>query len=1104
MFKNTFYTKEVSKNYKYRDIFAGAYKVLFQNELIDKFINKNKGGILIIPGGSSLIGSRLEQFVIEEALYCIKGFEKREQIIKSLFTYIGQVYIGQQSASNKMFRDKNEYVVGCFHSKNIGYNNLVYSHKITESQERIKFSKKIIELVKDLEIKNDTFYLESDDYKNIIAEQKSQELKKSLSDFFGNSEINYAYYFYPQPYLNECKEYFGNIVVCTNKELTEELIYKLQEFTYVVLSTVRLVYQLKLEQAFLETQLRNAINAILIDSYSHNISAHSLNYLQGLFGRRTEEFLKKNHHLSADFIRMQGLALNELSYEDFFRGNLDNRAYKRNDEGEIIKDGDGKGILTDNLNYQVAIGKDDSTNTIHYGNILDYIKYSEDSPNVNALRYKYPNQGNKIPFPLDCAIAPLMRYLRNKGVLWGGVLKDNVATPNRIMNLYDSLMEFCENPLFIGSIVASEEIFIIHIHTHICDNYGTAIEKSEKCDYDYNKNETHFLTINLRDFIEEEFGVCLSKECELKKEINNLEEYLKTTEDKSKEKDLNEKKVELEGIEKNKLKFIPKHHSPLSFVRLSKYHKKLREGLKDISIMFPGGDVGKQAFYTIIENTLRNAKHINNDHFKEIKENGLELHFHFNKSKSKLNKKNEIVEPDKEDLLQVTMRLDYKGYNIHKNFTEVPHQVKQSLFNSIRNSYSEVLTDKGEPKLGGSSQDKVCATALLYKQFTKVQKKDGVLKEYFPWMKFAVHTNNVDFDKIYGKDKESNFIKGLKNGRVNLDKICSLFEEKQILPDYKYSFVKQFYLWQGEDVMDCGEIVVSDDKQDVLPARFKIGIYEEEENNIEELQKSGVVRLIEYAGSDFAKAYKEWNKKWLIDNPIPIIGVQGQEKDLKGGIKTGNKNADIIIKTAHDDGQASDVCKFRNHGQLKEHFYSKISNGKDNNETKENNIFTDEAIKQEFIETVLTRITIIDNRIYNSLKNYNEGKVDENNKNSIFKVLGLSVFNEENKQNINADEINFLVVHLSYIEKEYKNIETFVEEEKLLNESKDWKNKKLRLVVTTGRGRDEWLDEIKDKNYRRYCMIVPLESLQTAVDNAIQLKDDFEVKYNLCKVLFGS
>ena len=102
------------------------------------------------------------------------------------------------------------------------------------------------------------------------------------------------------------------------------------------------------------------------------------------------------------------------------------------------------------------------------------------------------------------------------------------------------------------------------------------------------------------------------------------------------------------------------------------------------------------------------------------------------------------------------------------------------------------------------------------------------------------------------------------------------------------------------------------------------------------------------------------------------------------------------------------------------------------------------------------------------------------------------------------DNYHFLVIHLSFIEKlgfPEENIDEFIKKHIIQNSSKIPNH--FIITIVTGRGREDWWKKLNSK-YKDFVTFRPIESLLAAIEDGIMLKDDFQVKYNLVKVLFGS
>ena len=174
------------------------------------------------------------------------------------------------------------------------------------------------------------------------------------------------------------------------------------------------------------------------------------------------------------------------------------------------------------------------------------------------------------------------------------------------------------------------------------------------------------------------------------------------------------------------------------------------------------------------------------------------------------------------------------------------------------------------------------------------------------------------------------------------------------------------------------------------------------------------------------------------------------------------------------------------------------------------------------LETILTRITVFDNRIHNRIPQQGLGgkapvKVGSRTE-LLDRMLNLQVFPEDKKmfqqnllQILKASHI--LILHLSFIEMlrstqgiRYKEVDVrkfFKEQLKDPYEAVEGNGpfpKNFLLIVTSGRGSTDWFEAIKEPQ----ISFRPIEDITTAIDNGLVMNDDFQVKYNLSKVIFGS
>ncbi len=538
------------------------------------------------------------------------------------------------------------------------------------------------------------------------------------------------------------------------------------------------------------------------------------------------------------------------------------------------------------------------------------------------------------------------------------------------------------------------------------------------------------------------------------------------------------KNMEGQGSEEIDLSALIKEDKDRQYKSILAKDKIILEDIKDVldseefSVFLPNGIVGRHALFTIFENTLRNFKHAID--------------------KTQPVDFNVLIEPSTEEKFQekqfkVTVWLGNKSKIMETKTKDGKSKLIKVEDELRRIEEQSVTMESGSPRMGGSSQDKICASMLYTNTFSKVHMK----RKDAPWIK-----SNVEEDQTC---KEKGEIK------------------------------KSFSIWKGEIFKVFKEIKSIGNEDNENASRFKFAIVpestEEKEEIFSKLADQGVIRILELrvnAASIIENdgIYKRWNGSWIrgiksiclcfgdtplfiMDNNLAIRKLNTTDleySNLRQIIKD-NKTIDgiKIIKFKHgkdDEIEKKDQIDHRGQCILGQKYFPRFSRGCPDWDTNKTSSFE----QQDFIEALLTRIKIYDNRIFN--------RAFENGKLELFKEhLFLDICAEENKEGkpeLKIDEnINFLVVHLSMIEAmgyTEDKFNEFIEREVV--EKKYFKDH-FRLVITTGRGRSEWNRNIKPE-YQKYIIFRPPESLMTGIEDGLILKDDFQVKYNLVKILFGS
>ena len=310
-------------------------------------------------------------------------------------------------------------------------------------------------------------------------------------------------------------------------------------------------------------------------------------------------------------------------------------------------------------------------------------------------------------------------------------------------------------------------------------------------------------------------------------------------------------------------------------------------------------------------------------------------------------------------------------------------------------------------------------------------------------------------------------------------------------------------------------------------SRYKIIVSQSESENfnakIRLVRKQGVIRVVNSKLNEisFYEAYFIWLRLWLGLNEADIlhISIGNNPKDpkrLAGLIQfSGNEISYFNLKELegkktvkvmsenylyYQHGKANSYqCKITSHNSFIKEFYS----GGSINKIQKLKI-TDKAKLLELTETILTTVYIFDNRLNERLPSHNKEMWKEQ--------LNIHSYSErywdEKKQEL-YKYANFVIIHLTFIEdiirkkhriKPKENLVKIFAEQELRISFTNFSNYGLILIVTSGRGRIEWEESISHPQ----ISFRPIEALMSAIEDGIKVKDDFQVKYNLVKTLFGS
>lgn len=956
---------------------------------------------------------------------------------------------------------------------------------------------------------------------------------------------------------------------------------------------------MQLQQTKLE-QVKTAIIAIIVDSFAHNIGAHSLVALKWWFEVR--------YSAAAQQLPLHAKLETQINTKEIHKK---------------IKD-----RMKDTIDFHSKM--DDFDHKVHTDTIalLNIVRFMDKDMEDGLLKYigrkEEPEEDliAKFPVPVAQSIYHFFQYLRDKSAFWSGVTRDTLFS-GRIRRWDRIFRTFLNNTLFLGTIAHSEGINKIRFHVEIL----TPESKPEK-----NKPKIliggEYAEINL-EIIKKESGQYVDNGLP-EKNNNDYSDYA----------------------------FLRKG---ADFDEIDSY---LREELE--AVYLPNGIIGQHALYTLIENTLRNIKHykwllpqlrqegvtlcisIQEVPFLKRMDDNLEL---FQKDYTSITKYNWTSE---KPLYKIGAWLHHPqkllnpvGAFVNEEYTtegtDTKSYAKFHKKGSVIGSHTQqlrrrVVNEKGNPVLGGSSQDKVCASMLLNNNFQFIDAVDlnDVKRQYFPYVIAASEM----YQPIENRRKEFTVEDDILHKAYNPELACKTASErvkqyKKFVISYIEKIVKRkeslqeagldkshawkaqgtikkyFHVWKGEKAMLVDNnfnykhenlsrfrvLAIQNYEQNGsrVPFREKGTLKDKKKSAEYDFRVMGLIRLVE-AEKDwqgildkskvdstqvfFELAMKKWLSEWfetsknrkgvilfreadLLVKPVwglyfdgesfetvPYDSLEEHDVYQELGITTdegaigisfdsllGANSTHIqpliIQHSASSESKNSIACRIRSHTSFFSYIFDGYQRGEDGKEYNHESfidaskpVTLDSPIK--LIETVLTHITFFDSRIYERFHALG-GHANMMEPNNFWKQLRIQAYPEDprlfrKKRNPKEDnEIlskhhHFIVIHLSFLEaifrselykdgaedgekvqyKESEVLEFFQNEFEAFVEGEFPPN--IILVITSGRGRGDWFHGTEHPQ----ITFRPIESLLSSIEDGLSLKDDFQIKYNLCNVLFGS
>ncbi len=767
-----------------------------------------------------------------------------------------------------------------------------------------------------------------------------------------------------------------------------------------------------------EQLLRTATITILLDSFAHNISAHSLTALSWWFRERSEYL------------------------------------------------GEGRAILE-------ALGRDLN-------------------PLIRHFKLGQADDLKKLQRPtLSRELYPLFKFLLEKGAFWSGITRQtNFA--GKTSDLYNILwFDFINNPLYLGTIANTEEVLKLHIRI-------TVYEKEERvAESDPFRNVKTIKKTEDGTLLDGVFGII------------NLQDFQ-----------------------------MGKNNKTSVFVEKGPLYQALKKELKTIRTFFPGGIIGKHAFFTLLENEIRNVKHFQGETLRSIQKEGLILNIsiHERPFDSQNPQRNEHPQ-----LLKFGVWLNH------------PVNLKSELLTKRIDNLDEdiIMPHTSRPRLGGNFQDKICASMLMTGSFGRVQDKDSKVGSiYYPWIKTAGYLFRGD------KDKRLEFEVSHRNYRLLPPEEFNLTFAAE---EGEGHLKKYFHLWKGDDILsvNAGENAMNPaDMENQARYRF-LHLQNATAAQKDQYKSEGIIRVLDSPDKpkDIAEAYHQWLKKWMkveSGNQDMVVDFKEGGTDIgrltyqNGEIRFENmpqievnyenprvwKSYDNIpqklqMGIAHGSQlhKHPEKLNYRTDGELIRHF----CHGK----KLESASMEDKGEMLELLETFAAKICIFDHRAYNRmymgdaiLRTPESSSIEKEKLETQLKRL--EVYRNHLRLDIQPEKLDawksvqqqgflnlhFLIVHLSFMESlkdaqgnnySEERIIEFIDEQILQGRSAESVGDDFVLVITTGRGREQWSEIIRaNPKYARFTTFRPIESILSSMEDAMQVADDFNLKYNLTKLLFGS
>lgn len=395
--------------------------------------------------------------------------------------------------------------------------------------------------------------------------------------------------------------------------------------------------------------------------------------------------------------------------------------------------------------------------------------------------------------------------------------------------------------------------------------------------------------------------------------------------------------------------------------------------LRNLNVSLPGGNLGRQAFFSIMENIIRNtAKHDGN------KLEGRNLRFRFDELDSENfncfeSFTNEHIYADFEEVIK-TFRVHKDDYHYVGITVDTGGDVNPNLFERIGKGLNkEYVTPDGQIDDSNKGIKEIRISAAWLRGFSL----DTVIPSEEPPAVAIINNNgNLQYVISLPKPKKVAFITGKNktldcNGRCEFAKPTSI-KAKKAIADFELIVCKE---------SDCKEL------RKYVGSRLLV-----------------VPSVDDYLNTDTGELYEEWLKDMLGAAGLPTLVINDEQSFIHGKDDYNESSAQLLIKSGrvriNSSDEYSDQLVYSKHYDaskakqlIREKFYKRaaflegISGGNSTDRLLRHDLWSMEWYVKH-MTAALTQVAVFDERIYSNFVKHGLSPYSNWDLNKLEKWLG--------------------------------------------------------------------------------------------------------------------